>query len=56
MWKVIGLLPGLGRGGLHAVLQQSELRGLSVHVRAVTALLRVFLCACFGARQSFVLG
>jgi len=36
------------------VLQQRELRGVSVRVRAVAALLRVFLSACFGARQSFV--
>ena len=47
------VLPGSGRGGLQTVLQQRELRGLSVRVRAVAALLRVFLSACFGARQSF---
>ena len=36
------------------MLQQRELRGMGVRVRAVAALLRVFLSACFGARQSFV--
>ena len=46
-------------GGLQAVLQQRKLRGMSVRARcrcAVAALLRVFLSACFGARQSFVSG
>ena len=38
------------------MLQQRELRGLSVRVRAVAELLRVFLSACFGTRQSFVSG
>ena len=34
------------------MLQQRELRGMSVRVRAVAALLRVFLSACFGALVS----
>ena len=34
------------------MLQQRELRGMGVRVRAVAALLRVFLSAFFGARQS----
>jgi len=34
--------PGKGRGGLKAVPQQRELRGLSARVRAVAELLRVF--------------
>ena len=52
-------LPGKGRGGLQAVLQLRELRGLSVRVRAVVALscaVACFLFVCFGARQSFVSG
>ena len=40
----------LGTGWLQAVLQQRELRGLAVRVRAVAALLRGFLSACADAR------
>ena len=51
------VLPGEGRGGLQAVLQKRELRGLSVRVRAVLAAyflsLRVLALV---SRQSFVLG
>jgi len=36
------VLPGKGRGGLQAVLQQREQRGMGVRVRTVAALLRVF--------------
>ena len=36
------VLPGKGRGGLKAVLQQRELRVMGVRVRTVAALLRVF--------------
>ena len=35
-------LPGEGRDGLQAVLQQRELRGLSVCVHAAAAMLRIF--------------
>ena len=48
-WGAVG-------GGLKVVLQQRKLRGMGIHALAVAALLRVFLSACFGARQSFVSG
>ena len=44
-------------GGLHAVLQRRELRGMSVRVRAICrCALACFLSEYFGARQSLVLG
>ena len=44
-------------GGLQAVPQKRELRGLGVRVRAVAALFRFFfLSGCFCARPSFVFG
>jgi len=51
------VLPGQGRGGLQALLQQRELRGMSLSVRAVAALLHVFsLCVLALVSLSFRVG
>jgi len=49
------VLPGSGRCGLQAVLQQRELRGLDVRVHAAAALPRVFSLRVLALRFRLIL-
>jgi len=46
------VLPGQGRCGQQAALQQREMRGVGERVRAVAALLRVFSLRAFGTSKA----